>query len=452
MYINIEQLDQLLSNDFVIDCIQIRLTQQKTDAPIIYCGSGSIFQKPDGRFHLKLYHSFKDISKENIPNIGNTKPGKLIEEHEYFGMTATDMSGNIWIAKDISLSSSFSIPASGKVIRSSIRRLYCEKERFNKTSNESSTMFLVLPGKYTIPCNEIETFQNGGSVRNTCSLNVLGIKLKIKDRKNHLTISAKDLDGKMDLSFKERLLEALSIIFGKLCPILYMSFAAKNILTSTLTSIPNSVSNQRITSPIKHDFPSDVGVVNEFIEKYLLSFELEHGVFFGYWHKINRSWQSGIENAALTISTSIEGVTKNYYSEYGLPDDEILQQAEIAKNIIKGLDISPRIKSRVQSSIGQVKNSSPKNALYNMAAEGKVSKRLVDSWVSLRNKSAHSDNLDESAQELQKYIDDVFRCQNLFNILLLLKIQFDGQYIDLSKEDWEESTLVLGADMEKAGT
>lgn len=449
MDLNEEKLELLLDNQFEIDCIQIELKQQKDDDPIIYSGSGSITQKSDGNLHLKLYHAFKDVTKELMPKLGNTKLGKIIGKEEFFSMEAVDMSGNVWTAKDISVSSGFSIPASGKVIESTIRNLRCEKDREGVVEKFSRFFFLVIPGKHQIPCNEWEEGKGGGKSRNTCKIKISDIEIIIKDRKNCLTVIAEDPSGSINASFKERFIEAISIVFGKLCPVLYSSYSEINTRTTIIKSIPSATPNQRIASPIKHHTPWEVSNFKDFIEKYLNSFKVEHDVFFGYWHKINRSWQGGIESAALTISMAIEGITKNYYSEYGLPDDEIVQQAVEAKPLVKNLAIGERIKSRIQSSIGQVKSSSPKNALYRLAEEGKVDKGLVDAWVSLRNKSAHADNLDEDVEELQSYIDDVYKCQNLFNVLLLLKIGFDGQYQDLSKDGWTDNSLALDAEKEE---
>lgn len=446
MDLNEQKLELLLANQFEIDCIQIELTQQKDDDPIVYCGSGSITQKHDGKFHLKLYHAFNDVSKELMPNLGNTKPGKIIGKEVFFCMEAVDMSGNVWTAKDISVPRGFSIPASGKVIETTVRSLTSQKERESVADKSSSFFFLVIPGKHHIPCNEWEETKGGGRSLNTCKLKLSGTEIVIKDRNNCLTIRAEDPSGNINLSFKERIVEAMSIVFGKLCPILYSSFSESDTIKSILNSIPSLTLNQTIASPIKHNVPWEEHNFQEFIEKYLNTFNVEHDTFFGYWHKINRSWQGGIESAALTISTAIEGITKNYYSEYGLPDDEIVQQAEEAKALIKNLELGQRIKSRIQSSIGQVKSSSPKNALYRLAKEGKVEKTLVDVWVSLRNKSAHADNLDEDIEELQAYIDDVYKCQNLFNVLLLFKIGFNGQYQDLSKDGWVENSLALDAE------
>jgi len=446
--LNEQKLELLLANQFEIDCIEIELKQQKDDDPIIYSGSGSITQKPDGNLHLKLYHAFNDISKELMPKLGNTMPGKIIGKDEYFSMEAVDMSGNIWTAKDISVSNGFSLPASGKVVESIIKDISSQKEREGVVDKHSSFFFLVILGKYQIPCNEWEESKGGGKTLNTSKINISGVDVVIKDRKDCLTIKAEDSSGNMNVSFKEKIIEALSIAFGKLCPVLYLSLSENDLRISVINSVPSNTPNQSIASPIKHNTPWEVKNFQEFIEKYLSSFEVEHDIFFGYWHKINRSWQGGIESAALTISTAIEGITKSYYSEYGLPNDEIVQQAEDAKPLVKKPDIGERIKSRIQSSIGQVKSSSPKNALYRLAEEGKIERDLVDAWVSLRNKSAHADNLDEDIEELQSYIDDVYKCQNLFNVLLLLKIGFDGKYQDLSKDNWVENCLVLDAEQE----
>jgi hypothetical protein len=444
--LNQENLESLLSNKFNIDCIQIALTQQKNDDPIVYLGSGSIFQREDGNFHLKLYHSIKDFSKEVMPSFDNIKPGKLLGKERYFSMQAIDMQGNIWESNDISVSEGFSLPAAGKVINTTIRKLSCTQKTSEVVDINTSFLFLVLPGKYRIPSNHWEDLPQGARSLSICKIQISGITIEINDRKNCITIKAEDPTGKMNDSFKGRFTEALSIVFGKLTPVLYSSLSLGNTKISVLSSIPADVPNLSIASPIKHDAPWEAGNFQEFIEKYIANFTLEHEQFFGYWHKINRAWQGGIENAALSLCTAIEGITKNYYSAYGQPEAEIVQQAEDAKKIIKDSAIGDRIKNRIMANLGQAKSPSPKNSLYKLASESKFEKDLVDSWVSLRNKSAHADNLDEDTEELQKYIDDVYKCLNLFNVLLLLKIDFNGTYQDFSKDEWGESQLFLDSE------
>lgn len=48
MVINEEKTNQIISNKFEIDFIEITLTQQTENNPLVYSGSGSIFQTQDG--------------------------------------------------------------------------------------------------------------------------------------------------------------------------------------------------------------------------------------------------------------------------------------------------------------------------------------------------------------------------------------------------------------------
>lgn len=443
MNLNKEKLESLISNKFIIDCIQIKLTQQKEDDPIVYQGSGSIFQLEDGNFHLKLYHNISDLSKEAMFNQKETIPGKIISKEHYFSMEALDMSGDIWVSHDISVSRGLTLPAAGMVINTKIDTISTKQDRANGISNNSSKLYIVLPGKYHIPCNCLENLPSGGSSLNTCRIDILGINLEIIDRKNYITIRANDPSGNMNDSFKEKLIEALNIVFGKITPVLYKFFSFGETSTLVLSSIPTNILNQRnIPNFIKHGTRDDVPHFKEFVEKYIVSFTTENEMFFGYWHKINRAWQGSIENAALSLCTAIEGITKEYYSNYGLPDDEIVQEADKAKSIIENAEIGQRIKERLLSSIAQIKKPNPRNVLYKLVHENKLKKEFVECWKSLRNKSAHADNLKEGAVESQKYLNEVFTCLNLFNVLLLLKIGFNGTYQDLSNEGWGESHLI----------
>ena len=138
MVINEEKLELLISNTFVIDCIQIQLSQQTDNDPIIYSGSGSIFQQADGNFHLKLYHSINDIYKEMMPRIDDVQPGKIIDRDQYFSMEAMDMSGNLWLAENISVPGGLSLPATGKVVSTTINSLKCANQRDHVKNKQSS--------------------------------------------------------------------------------------------------------------------------------------------------------------------------------------------------------------------------------------------------------------------------------------------------------------------------
>jgi hypothetical protein len=208
--------------------------------------------------------------------------------------------------------------------------------------------------------------------------------------------------------------------------------------TVKIRSVNINFSNKALTPPIKCNTTSDIESFSSFIEQYQLSIPKINSDLFGFWHKINRAWQSGISNSALSIVVAIEGILKGYFGKYGVHDTEILKQAENVKLQIKDLKLDKRIRDRLFSNIGQLKSPSPKNALFEMASRGFFPSKLVDEWVSLRNKSAHADTVEPDDEVLQAYIDQIYSCLTLFYLLVFQIIGYQGKFIDFSQRGWPE--------------
>jgi hypothetical protein len=169
--------------------------------------------------------------------------------------------------------------------------------------------------------------------------------------------------------------------------------------------------------------------------------ENQYTDLYGFWHKINRSWQGGIVNAALTVTVAIEGIVKFYFKEYGYPDKEFINEVDAAIEPIESLGIGPRAKERIIASLKGAKSSNPRSALYNLSESGHFDKELVEEWKSLRNMSAHADKLDP--EKIQKYIDKVYKCLLLFNKLLFIIIKYENLYYDFSRSGWPETLITV---------
>ena len=219
-----------------------------------------------------------------------------------------------------------------------------------------------------------------------------------------------------------------------------MSRSQKDNSILKIKSVDNSYSNKKVPQPFKHSSPNDLQSFSYFIEKYLEAIDSPFSDLFGFWHKINRSWQSDIENSSLSLGVSIEGLIRSYFRKLGLPDDEIAQQADKAKEKLGDIDLGERIRGRLLNSICDLlNNSSPKSALYRMAQDGLLSKKMISVWEKLRNKSVHPDKLHKNSRALQKYIDQIYTCIALFYSLLFIIIKYEGSYIDYSEEGWPEN-------------
>lgn len=439
MTLNSKEIEAILGSSLILDFVNITLTQQKIDETKIYTGPGSILQDKDGILRLKMYCSFQS-DEEMIPescdylNGGNFTPGKIIEGHNYYSLEAIDMKGRAWKANGIRMSSHISFPARGKVIETSMRSISSVSDRYEGEDKSKSRAVLLIPGKYEIPCNKYEETKNSSSL-SICSLALQNCECEIKRRDNHLDVSVNIPEALDAESLSSIILEAISIGTGSFLRPQMKMVACKESRTTTIFSRKIETNKDKLQPPIPNN-PHDVILLTEFIDKYLTSFIKPYSKFFGYWFRILCESHGELENRALVLSTSIEGVLKEYYSDYGVPEAEFLEQASSAIVKIKNLDIGEKAKSRILSTLGNAKSATPKNALYSLSRKKIISEDLINSWVTLRNKSAHADELQKNNEELQAALDQIFCCQELFYLLLLNYINYCGEFIQFSKEGW----------------
>ena len=443
MIFNKETIDKFISNSFEIDCIDIRLTQKRDKDPIIYKGPGTIYQDEHGILQLKLYSKLSDIQKELSHQFKNYIPGKIIASDDYFTLKAIDMSGNEWVADNIWISANTSCSTASLVIKSKLYEIKTIKSNEIQSNSKKNYLFIIVPGQYKIPCNEKESLPNGGWRLNRAVFPANEIDFEFKKYDDYLIICANTKTENLDKDVYLKLIEALSIVTGLIVRPIIIKSTQKDKEILEIKSVDNSFTNKELSPPFKHFTTTEFESFTCFLEKYLVNIKTPFSDLFGFWHKINRAWQAGIKNFSLSLGVAIEGVVKSYFRERGLPDKEIFQQAEKAKQKIEDMDLGKRIKEHLLSSIGLLKNTSSKGALYQMAGNNLLNKTMVDEWVKLRNKSVHPDKMNQGPIAIQKYIDRIDTCLALFYRLLFIIIKYEGIYMDHSEEGWPEKKFKL---------
>ena len=424
-------IDKLISNKFEIDCIEIKLIQKIDDGPLVYEGPGAIFQDEFGQLNLKMYSRNSELKKEFNCFFKNRVPGKLVERDSYFSLKAIDMSGNEWHSDDIRVSPHMSLPAQGQVVKAKLRSI---ETGGIGSSSELNYLTIFMPGKYSIPCNEIEELPNGGRSLNRSVFSANNINFELKENKEYLVIRANASPEYLQESACWMVNEALSIITGIIMwPVAIMQTQQES--SSIKIRSKFNKTNKEFSKPFKVSSPEDIQSFISFVEKYLSAMERPHSELFGYWHKIQRSWQTSLIDSALTLTVAIEGILKVYYEGIGNADEEIMRQAKAAKKILTDNDndeFEDRIKERLLSSIGNLNQTSPKNALYKLREKNLVTDHMVKEWDILRNQSAHADKLEEDSEKFQQHIDSIFTNIALFFRLIFIVIGYNGKYIDYS--------------------
>jgi hypothetical protein len=431
-------LDAVIKNSLELDCINVTLTQNVETNPVVFKGPGTIFQDENGTLRLKMYHAFQDLPKEIFPLDLEYTPGEIIRDKHYSSLRAMDIHGNVWTARRVSVNRRLSFPATGTIIKTSLTEIVNTEER--KISNEKSHLTVFVKGRYSIPCNEAEDLPEGGWILNTSEFNVENINFKFKKDEQSLEIKASGLKQNMPDFLENHMIEALSVIFGCMVSPVFTIWSHDNISETKIRPVDLMLSESPLPRPIEHTTPESLDNFKAFIVSYL-QFSMDRETYtplIGYWHKIYSAYQGRIENAALALTVSIEGVLKEYFQGYGHAEQDILKKAEEAKKAIDNLEVIDRIKNMILKSLERIKRPSPKSALIDISRQGWFPKQLVDVWEKLRNRSTHADQIDYNKEELQDYMNQFNSCLNLFYRLIFIIISYRGKFINHTLKGWPE--------------
>lgn len=443
-----EIIDKILSNNLEIDYIDITLVQRKENNPYKYKGNGTIYQDENGKLKLKMYTKYDDIKNEFSNFNKRVKPGKILPEEKYYDLIAVEMQGREWKSENIYINREVYTQTTGIIIKADLNEIENEEQR---NGSEKTNLFILIPEELDIPLNKFEEISKYEKKLNTCEFNVNGVGIIIKKYDKYTTINIKSNEIEIDDILYTKLIEALEIITGKIIKPKAIKLSKKEKEIYWIKSVDERIHNKKLPEPFKHNIPYVITEFSNFIGKYVSQKKNKDNRLFGFWYKINRAWQIEIENTALTLVVGIEGLAKSYFKEMGLPDDEIVNQAKRALLKIKKLKIGGRIKDRIKSSINNLLNNpSPKSILYKLREDNIINNKMVKNWESLRNQAVHAGKQDWGNGEFQKYLDKIYSCITLFNILIFKIIEYDGKYVDYSEEDWpEKECRYLGINDEK---
>jgi len=442
MVLNEKIIKQVISYELVIDFIEIKLTQNTEEDPIVFIGPGSITQTIDGILSLKMYHKIKDLAKEATHGLQHFEPGKIISDDNYFRFEGVDFSGKLWTSENVWVSGTISFPAAGRVIQTTLNEIVQIEEYKKSKENDNQTIIIICPGKYDFPCNEKEDLPNDGWVLNRSVFEANNVNFDIKTNDEYMTIISKFDSKEINTDYYFLILESLCIVSGGLVNAVLVNHYYNGGNITKIKRIDKNLSNKKVNQLFSHSKPHEIKSLATFVDRYLFFVNEPHSELFGFWYKINRAWQADIENISLTLTVSIEGLSKKYFSKYGAPDKEILAQATDAREIINDSGLEEKIKLRLLANLNNLNSPSPKSILYGMSKDGLIHKKFAEVWVKLRNKSAHATEIEPDQKTFQKHLDRINICLTLFYNLLFLILNYKGSYINYSEKGWPDKDFV----------
>lgn len=433
------ELLKITRNNFTLDFVRAKLVQQTSAQPNVYKGSGSIYQDTNGKLRLKLYCCVEDSSEilsEFMSDFNGRDytPGKIVGPDGYYSFEGVDLNGGVWTASDVAIDMHNSVPAGGRVVYATRLRQIQSQRGVTHREKRSATLF--VPGKFRVPF----THGQSGTVEkglSSCTLefgSTETVCLKTKD--GALVVDLATTDQDVD-NYTQRILEALGIAVGeRLRPQVEIVLAGDQC-RQIVRSIDDEASrHHRLVTPMPTNSPNGFSDFQEFINRYLSSFNNPYDQFAGYWARVLFSSGGGLENQALVLTTAIEGVLKSYFSIDMAPDAGYVDEIARAKPLVQELDIGERARQRLLNSLGGATTPTASNALRALENHQRIPPNLHSIWRSLRNKMSHADELQWDDTKRQLFVDDLYGCLELFYRLLMLHIDYQGHLTSFSKTGW----------------
>ena len=432
------EIDTILEKKLNKDFFDITLKQQKKDNPIIYRGPGTIYHKNDGEIYLKLYHTNKKTSIKLLSNLFNNsdiKPGKLIPEHYYYTLRIRD-GRKTWTSKNIFIDNDLELSENGCLIITKIKNISVTENRI-KNKDTQNHFITYIQGKYDLPANEIKTTENYSKVCIT-SLDINNVQYKIEQEEKHIEVYATIPRLTNTINHIKIFLEALSISIGKhLHPLLLLTVEPKSS-TAIIYSNEQKNSSKKLWSPLPQQKLYEAKNLNTLIQQYINTINDPLSHIYVYWYRVYSDSTSHIENQALTLTTCIEGILKEYFYELGLPEQNYIKLLTdaIIKLESNDIGIHNRALKRIIDSIKMGTHFTIKEALIKFETTHILTKYHLKIWNKIRNKSHHADILNNKPEDLEKYYTQLNTCLEILYIIIFCHIKYKGEYIQYSQDGW----------------
>lgn len=438
-----KEIESILNKTFCIDCTQITLTSLGQDNEKIYSGPGVIYQTDDDKFNLKLFWKGEiSISELNdIMNMKNFIPGKLIDDCQYYSISAEDISGQMWESEKILPHRSGKIGSNDYMVHGDFRQIsYMNEIRQTKQNR----LIIRFAGDINIPCNTgtilkkfVDNQEKAITVnRNTAKFQSCDLEFEITRNDKWLTVNVKS-ENFIEDTIISRINEALQFVLGRsLFWFIIEIVQNKNHKTIIRPTLDNSLKT-RLRPPIAiSPANKDTWKLFDNYLSYCIKFtkDTPHPISNSI-HSVIEGCSASPEAEALTVSVAVESLLKTkYYKKYKKTNknetDELETNICFAKKIINNSKLEQNFKNRIINFLNMMKNKRPIDILYELNKEQLIDEKLIENWKKLRNSFAHASEVNWS-----KFQDHINLCKSvtlLFYQLIFIAIGYTGEYTDYS--------------------
>lgn len=421
----------------LFDCV---LTQRTSQSPIIHRGPALLTQTPEKSLLLRFFSNplSASVVTDSFNKDFSQKVGVVVPEHDYYDFVGLDSTGEIWKTERLSLSRSTG--SAGTYITAPIRKIE-SSVTYGKVHPYPSVRAFVVGAAPKMPWHE-RTITGSVSTLDRFEGECENALWKLRKTEKGLEIFFQSKTGNIKNAFW-RFLVGLRILTGKYLDPTWMDFRQNGDLITEMTSELGE-SGDMVFLPLPMS-PNMAAAAHFFLGCFMENIDSQNPpddrtqLVADLWGRILRAGNGGLETSALALTVAIEAFLGEAFTSEHDRDDEFVEQAAKALPILAGTEISERVRSRLQASLGSAATPRTKDLLHRLVDQGFLTKCHVVAWEKLRNAMAHGAGLGDDADKFQNGFNRHVACMGLFYCLVFALIGYRGSYVDYSLEQWPEA-------------
>ena len=444
--------DVYVGGRLVIDCAEIRLTQNGSETPRVYLSLGYIQVSPEHGVEARLVCP-RDPSDVYDPIAAFVRgndftSGVMIPDSHYYRLEARDVAGNVWTCPAVDLKRHEWPDAV-------ILTLSCDRIRTEEASEVATPYaYLVFLDTLDFPTNMVRTttVEQGGKLKSSDISRqdsqgvAAGFQVSYYERKSvpgekYSEFFARALEGVTTPSlFQDRMLEAIRFCTATMATPVMSETVADNVKVIELAK-SRPLNNGLVHPPVS---TSEHGIDGDFYKLFESYFNYAcanaDGKDFaplssklGGLFTLKGVW---LDTIVLLLGVAVESVlSEEVFKTIGKPKKELLEDIKKLVDMVKLAPVEESLVARVVNAMGNMKSNSAADKLHALIEVGALEEEDRKAWKRLWNASAHG-TFEIDPEEMQRLLDDVFRLTTIIYKLVFLRIGYCGKYSNRAAHGW----------------
>jgi hypothetical protein len=455
---NISLADEAFKNafvagEFVIDCVEIKLTRNGPGDPAAYTACGSLEVSPTNgakaRLVLPRDPSIPYDPLAKLHELSSYELGKIVPDHHYFALAATDMSGRVWSHPSAEVKVASENEAS-IVLTVESDYLRWESKLDKPEAGVAAMVFMEdmpFPDRASTAPTEFKQAKRPAMASAKASIGmVTGMVVTFDHRLERpgrqffeMFIEAEDC-GPLPEEFEERMLEAARFCAAMVTsPVMTETHRGETRVVELAKFRPSNRGGVVLPPLAATGYEASFHALMERYYEYA-SAKAKGGSFAPLSAKISGLFALQgvfIDTVALLLTVAVESVlNEDHFTALGQPDAGTLAQVDkLLAHTKAAVAVDPKLIDRGVSAIGGMKSTRAADKLHALAVAGLTSEEDRATWKKLRDNAAHGSFKVDPAK-LQELYDDVWRLNTLLYKLVFLEIGYTGKFSNRAVAGW----------------